>query len=151
MDANENLSYVFSDSLIDVISTFSGFYVSAITEEDDASFDGITCVMSLNGKKSGTFFLSVSESDVRVLCASILGVTRSEITAGDIEDAMCELVNMIAGSARLRLADTDFMFNIATPFIFKGEKMTLFTKNKTHIISKVFGNGDISLKLKVIY
>jgi len=151
MDMNDNLGYVFSDSLIDVISTFSGFFVSVISEEEDDSFDDITCVMSLNGTKNGVFFLSASEPDVRVLCSSILGVPQAEIQNDDIEDSMCELVNMVAGSARLRLSETDFMFTITTPFIFKGENMTLFTKNKIHIISKKFGNGEISLKLKIIY
>ena len=151
MDTHDNLGYIFSDSLIEVISTFSGFFISVSSEDKDDSFDGITCVMSLNGKKNGAFFLSMSEPDVRVLCSSILGVPQAEIQNDDIEDSMCELVNMVAGSARLRLSETDFMFTITTPFIFKGENMTLFTKNKIHIISKKFGNGEISLKLKIIY
>ena len=151
MKTDVDLGYIFSDSLIEVISTFSGFFVTVLSEDRDDSFDGITCVMAMHGNKNGTLFFSLAEADVRVLCSSILGLPQDEITTDDIEDAMCELLNMIAGSARLRLSESDYMFSLVTPFIFKGENIKLFTKNKTNIISQIIGNSSISMKLKVIY
>ena len=151
MDINHDLGSIFSDALTEVISTISSFSVKLLSQEKDNDFEDITGIMSLNGEKIGTFFVSAKELDMRLLCSYMIGVHRAEVTKDDIEDIVCELVNMTAGSVRLRLAGTDYAFDLSQPYVVKGINMSIVTKKKTRLISRTIGNDEISVKLKVIY
>jgi len=63
---------------------------------------------------------------------------------------MCEIANMTAGNAKLRLSDTDYAFNLSTPFALMGQNMALTVKTKTYLFSKKIGNNEISLNLKFV-
>ena len=108
-------------------------------------------VMSLNGEKSIIFFISAKEADMRILCSYMTGIPQTELTKNDTEDALCELVNMTAGSTKLRLGGSDYVYSFSVPFVMKGQSMSIVAKNKTRVVSKVLGNGEISLKLKIVY
>ena len=155
MDTYEKLSTVFSSVLMEIVSTISGFSLEILSPEDSSAkeydFDEMIGVMALNGKKSGILFLSAKETDMRKLCSYMIGVPQEEITKEDVEDSLCELVNMTAGSAKLRLSGSDFIFNLSSPFLLKGQNMSIKGKNKTHIISQILGNDEISVRVKVVY
>jgi len=151
VDIEHELSDIFADVTIDVISTVSGFSLTVQSQEKDKRLEAITGFMNLNGKKGGTLFMSAKESDIRVLCSYMTGAPQAEITEDDIEDAVCELVNMIAGGVKLRLSDTDYMFNITQPFAITGENVSIVTKKRAHVISSTLGNEEISVKLRVVY
>jgi len=151
MDIENKLGSIFSDVLMEIIATISGFSLNVLSEETDVDFEEMTGVMSLNGKKNGILFITAKETDMRQLCSYIIGVVQDEITKEDVEDSLCELVNMTAGSVKLRLSGSDYLFNLSSPFLLKGQSMNIKCKNKTRIISKTLGNGEISVKLKVVY
>jgi len=151
MDMDHSLGLVFSDSLIEVISTVSGTALEILSQDKDNGFDDITGMMSLSGNKPGTLFVSANNNDVRMLCSYMIGVPPEEVAQNDIYDTLCEIVNMTAGSVKLRLSDTDYAFSLSQPFVLKGDGMSIIAKDKTHIISRTFGNGRISVKLKVVY
>ena len=151
MDIENKLGSIFSDVLMEIITTVSGFSLDVLSEETDVDFEEMTGVMSLNGKKNGILFITAKETDMRQLCSYIIGVVQDEITKEDVEDSLCELVNMTAGSVKLRLSGSDYLFNLSSPFLLKGQSMNIKCKNKTRIISKTLGNGEISVKLKVVY
>jgi len=150
VDAVHDLGLIFSDALAEVIATVTGVYLQCKPPEEDTGFEEITGVMSLCSKKGGILFVSAKESDIRVLCANMTGVSEAEVTKEDIEDALCEFVNMTAGSTKLRLSDPDHMFTLSSPFIIKGKDITIATKSKTHVISSVLGNGEVSVRLKFV-
>jgi len=150
MDANDNLGLIFTDALAEVIGTVTGVYLHNEPSEADACFDEITGVMRLCGKKGGVLFISANEPDIRVLCSLMTGLQEEEATKSDIEDALCEFVNMTAGSAKLRLSDPDYAFTLSSPFVIRGKDITITTKNKTPVLSGVLGNGEISVKLKFV-
>ena len=151
MGANDQISSIFSDALMEVIVTSTGVSLDVITRESDNSFEHMTGVMNLCGKKSGMLFITAKEHDIRVLCARMIGATPAEVTEDEVEDALGEFVNMTAGNAKLRLSDTDFLFTLSPPFILKGGKTSIIVKRRTHISSIVLGNGDISLNIKILY
>jgi len=151
MGTDDKFELIFSDVLTEIISTISGFSFEVISGEDDKSFEDMIGVMSLNGKSNIMLFISAKETDMRILCSYMTGIPQDEVTKNDTEDALCELVNMAAGSAKLRLGGSDYVYTLSPPFAVKGENMSIVAKNKARVISKVLGNGEISVKLKLVH
>jgi len=151
MDMLDKLSLIYSESLTEVIATVTGIRLLTDYIENDNYFEDITGVMILNGKENGILSVSAKTSDVRVLCSEMTGVPVADVTDDDLDDTMCELVNMTAGSAKLRLSGTRYMFTLTQPFVIKGRDMSVVTKNITNVISSTLSNGEISVKIKAIY
>ncbi|MCL2758716.1 MAG: chemotaxis protein CheX [Treponema sp.] len=147
----EKLSYIFTDALSEVISKMAGFSFGIISSEENNTFDEITAVMSLNGKNHGMLFISANENAMRFICSYMTGIPREEITKDDIEDNLCELVNMTAGNAKLRTNNMEQSYSISSPFILKGDNMIIKTKKRINTISRTLGDGEIAVKLKVIF
>ena len=151
----DSLGVIFSDALAEVIATVTSVYLRCEPPEknpdEPSGSEEITGMMSLRGNKGGLLFISAKESDMRVLCSYMTGVPESEVTKDDAEDALREFVNMTAGSAKLRISDPDYMFSLSLPVIIKGkEDMVTAAKSKNHTVSRVLGNGEISVRLKFI-
>ncbi|MCL2443065.1 MAG: chemotaxis protein CheX [Treponema sp.] len=161
MDIDNELGLIFSSVLSEIITTVSGFSLNVLPppgkttdetqDEHENSFDEMTGIMSLSGKKNSILFISAKENDMSQLCSSIIGVPQNELTKEDVEDTLCELVNMTAGSAKLRLSGTEYVFNLSSPFILKGQNMHIVRKRKTRVISRDLGNGEITVRIKVVY
>ncbi len=149
--ALDKLGFVFADVTTEIVSTVAGFSLVIASSEQDGNFLGMVGAMQLSGKNSGTLFISASESDLRSLCAAMTGVAKSEVETGDMDDALCELVNMVAGNAKLRLGNTAYSFNLTTPFLLKGGDITLATKKRIPIISSTLQSDELTLKVKVIF
>ena len=147
----DELGSIFTGALTEVVSKISGFSLDASETAKDESFNEITGVMSLNCKRGGVIFISADEPDMRILCSSMIGVSEDEVTREDILDALCEIVNMTAGNAKVQLHETEHMFTLSTPFILSGNNMTIVSKKRSTVISRVLGNGKLSVKLKIVY
>jgi len=145
-----DLGVVFAEALTEVISITAGLTVAVESEESDKNFYGMTGMVSIFGKTNGVVFISAMEQDLRVLCSAIIGAPVGEVTKEDIEDMLCELMNMTVSSARLCIADSDRAFSFSMPYVMLGERMSIILKNKTRNITRVLGNGEISLQLKII-
>jgi len=150
MDAIENLKVIFTDALAEVIGTVTSVHLQCVPADDDAGFEEITGVMSLYSKKGGTLFITAKEPVVRTLCSCMTGIPEEEVTCDDIEDTLCEFVNMTAGSAKLRISDPDYIFTLSLPFIVKGKDVTIDSKRKAHMFSCILRNEEFSLKLKFV-
>jgi len=145
------LGDVFLDSLKDVIATSTGIHLEKGSGGSDNDFGDITGGMFLNGKKSGMLFVTADENDVRVLCSNLTGTPLDEVTSDDLDDTMCELVNITAGSAKLRLNGSDYMFSLLQPFVIKGKDVSIITKSITKIIAGTLTNGEISVSFRAVY
>jgi len=151
VDILDKLGFIYSDALIEVIGTVSGIRLKVSSRDADNNFDDITGSMYLNGKKSGMLFVTAKESDVRVLCSYMTGTDLQDVTAAEVDDTMCELVNMTAGNAKLRLTDTDYIFSLLQPFVIKGKSVSIVTKSITKVEAGTLSNGEISIRFKVVY
>ena len=147
----DQLGSIFAGALAEVISTTSGFSLDVVSSDEDACFNEMIGVMSLNGKNCGMIFICAEEPVMRLLCSFMTGVLEDEVSKDDIDDALCEIVNMTAGNAKLRFNDADQMFTLSPPFVISGKNMSLLTKKRINVISRVLGNGEISVKLKVFF
>ena len=145
------LGSVFAQALIEIISKVAGFCLDVISEERDEEFDEYLALMSLNSVKGGVIFISAGKKSMRSLCSFMEGVPEDDVSKEDIEDVLCELVNMTAGNAKLLLKDTEYTYSLSSPFIIRGRDLSLTAKKRAIVISKTLGNGDISVKLKVVY
>jgi len=145
------LGAIFAGALAEVISTVSGISPGVLSSDRDADFDDIIGLMSLNGAKSGIVFISAGEADMRLLCSRMTGVPKEDVTKADMDDALGEIVNMTAGNAKLRFSDAEYMFTLSLPFVISGKGMSIGAKKNSHVITKRLGNGEITLKLKVVY
>ena len=151
MSTLDKLGQIYIDALTEIIATTSGIRLEVGCRESNKDFSEITGVMYLNGKKAGMLFVTADEPDIRILCANITGVPLEEVTREEIDDTMCELVNMTAGNAKLRLSDTDYMFSLLQPFVINGKDVTIVTKSITKVEAGTLTNGKISIRFKVVY
>ena len=141
----------FTQALVEVVSKTSGFSLDVLSEERDDSFEEYVAAMSLNSLKGGIIFISVGEAGLRTLCSYIEGTPEENISRADLEDVLCELLNMTAGNAKLYLNDTEFMYSLSTPVVINGENLSISTKKRANVISRTLGNGEIIVRLKVVY
>ncbi len=151
LSALDKLGFVFSDVAIEIVSTIAGVSLATASSEQDGSFHEMVGAMQLSGKNSGTLFISAHEHDLRVFCAAMTGTPKDDVSGIDMDDALCELVNMVAGNAKLRLGNTAYSFNLTTPFLLKGKNISLSTKRRIPIIARTLAGKELSLKLKVIF
>ena len=147
----DKLGQVYLDALTEVVSTVSGISTEAVNRQSDNNFDDVTGVMYLHGKKSGMLFVTANVDDVRIMCSRFTGVPIEDVTLDDMDDTMCEFVNMTAGNAKLRLNDTDYMFSLLQPFVIKGKDVKIVTKTITHIEAGTVTDGNVSISFKAMY
>jgi len=151
MDIKDKLGEIYSEALSEVLTTVAGLNLNVQCREPDSRFDDVTGVMYLNGNNTGMLFVTAKEPDIRKICGKMIGSSADEISDDEADDAMCELVNMTAGSAKLRLIKTDYMFSLLQPFVIKGNDVSIVTKNITKIDAGVLSDGEISIRFKVVY
>ncbi len=144
------LGNIFSDALCEIVFKFAGLSLRVISSEPDDGFCGLTGVMNLAGTHGGAVFVSADEEDLRVFCSHMTGITKESITKDDILDAVCELANMTAGNAKPLVHSAGRVYYLTTPVALSGENMRITSKGRTRVISRLLGDGEISLKLKVI-
>ena len=149
--SNDMISSIFADTLKEVIATTTGFSFEISSQESGTSFEDMTGLISLNGNNPGMIFISADERAMRRICSFMTGLHDNDITMKDIEDALCELVNMTAGSAKLRFNTADDAYFLSPPFILRGNNMSIISKKRVNVISMVLGNEEISIKLKVVF
>ena len=71
----------------------------------------LSAVISLTGKAKGTIVLNVEEGVAFGIFERMLGEMPTEITK-EVRDAIGELVNMIAGSAKAQMAELELRLGI---------------------------------------
>ena len=147
----EMLGSIFTQSLQEIISKVSGFSLEVVSADFDAQFEDYVAFMSLISMKGGIIFISAGELSIRTLCSYMTGTPDEEITKADLEDVLSEFVNMTAGNAKLQLNDTEFMYKLSTPLVINGRDLSIATKKNVNVVSRTLSNGDISVKLRVVY
>jgi len=75
------------------------------------------CVMTVElfGSSWARIVLRIRSELARDVGSNILGVDEAEMSEDDVEDAACELLNMIAGACKRRLADAGSSYELGVP------------------------------------
>ena len=147
----DELAAIFIDAFQEVISTSTGIQLDTLSSGNDNEFYELTGIMNLNSNVPGILFISVSHATAQALCSYMTGVSKDEISKDDYIDALCEIANMTAGNAKLRLGNSGYLFTLSSPFVIEGSQMSIFTKKKVRVISTSFGKDELSAKMKIVY
>jgi len=113
MPVNE-LEQLLSDAATEVLETM---FFATVTDEpapDAATAPWISAGLSFEGGRAGRFGVQTPLETTRKLTASFLGVEEEALTEAQTDEVICELANMVCGSALSRL-DGGARFDLRHP------------------------------------
>ncbi|MCL2628301.1 MAG: chemotaxis protein CheX [Oscillospiraceae bacterium] len=147
----DKIATLFSDALVDVLTTATGLGFSIVSEESTIELDDLVSFLSLYGDNNGMLFISANEAVSRKLCASMTGGKDDEVSPDEIDDALCELANMTAGNAKLRFNAAGTLYTLSPLFILRGKDMSIQSKKRVSIVTRHLMCDNMSIKLKVVF
>jgi len=147
----DQVGRIFTDAMIDVLATSTGLDFTVFSEDADIELNDMVSFLSLFGDNNGMLFISANEKVSLTLCAQMTGTKASDIVKSDIDDALCELTNMIAGNAKLRFNNAGTVYTLSPLFLMRGSNMTVTSKKRVTLVSRTLVCDKMSIKLKVVF
>ena len=147
----DQVGAIFTDATAEVFAASTGLDFKVFPCECDIKLDDMVSFLTLFGENNGMLFISASETVSRTLCANMTGAKASEVLVDDINDALCELANMVAGNAKLRFNNAGSVYSLSPLFLIRGKDMSLQSKKRVAIFTKHLTCGDLSILLKVVF
>ncbi|MDE7169864.1 MAG: chemotaxis protein CheX [Mucispirillum sp.] len=95
----------------------------------DINIKHLSAAIKISGDHKGAFIIALSEKDAKKM-ASMLILEEKRFLDKDVMDAMGEIINMISGSAKSRLADMAFKFKLNVPAFVLGKGTRLFKSDE---------------------
>ena len=89
-------------------------------KKDDLATGDISAIIGITGDAQGSMALTFSESCIRSVVSSMLGVLVNQINE-EVRDAVGELTNMICGDARRRLSEEGISLQAGIPTVVSGK------------------------------
>jgi len=122
-----------------------------LTEHVSRFTCSLTAMVGFAGFKQGNLAIHTPDPVARGLTGDFLGMEVDEINE-DVQDAMGELANMLAGSLKPFIADNGEKVELSLPSVVYGEEYTLTVINKADwmIVPFTVSHGDflVCLELK---
>ena len=147
----DQVGSIFTDAMIDVLATSTGLDFVVSSDDSDIELNDMVSFLSLYGENNGMLFISASEKVSLTLCAQMTGTKASEIIKSDIDDALCELTNMVAGNAKLRFNNAGTVYTLSPLFLVRGSNMSITSKKRVTLVSRQLVCDKMSIKLKVVF
>ncbi|MCL2741128.1 MAG: chemotaxis protein CheX [Oscillospiraceae bacterium] len=141
----------FLGSLAEVVSAATGLTFAALEGGVHRVGEGMVGAMGLYGGNRGILLISAEEADLRLLSSRMTGTPPGDVTDADMGDTLCEIVNMTAGGAKLRLSGEEDAFTLSMPFIITGQAMDVSFKGRAGVVAGRLGDGEASLSLRVMF
>ncbi len=88
---------------------------------------GISGIVGIAGKTRGTISIHFDKNLAIKIASNILEEEINEIN-DDVEDAVGEIANMVAGGAKTKLFRSDISFDISIPTVIAGEDFVMESK-----------------------
>jgi CheY-specific phosphatase CheX len=86
----------------------------------------MVCEVNFRGKAVGKIQLRLTEETGRILAARMLGVTEESLSSsGEKDDAVTELVNVVAGNFLSNLADAGLPCRLTAPRLYRSAEFTM--------------------------
>ncbi len=117
---NEATDEVFSTMLMMEVKTQESF----VRDEKNVSTDLISSLHFFGDKYMGKIAIFSSGAVACHIANAMLGTETEEVN-DEIKDGMGEIVNMIAGVAKVKLADTLGDMHLLTPWVIAGRHLTI--------------------------
>ncbi len=141
-DLEEGISKAIKESTKEVFSTMLMMEVktheSFRRDERNVSTDLISSLHFFGDKYMGKIAIFSSGAVACHIANAMLGTETTEVNE-EIKDGMGEIVNMIAGVAKVKLADTLGDMHLLTPWVIAGRRLT--------VTSSEGGSGDVDSAL----
>ncbi len=126
-DLEDGIVKSIKEATIEVFSTMLMIDVNAdesfVKGERNVSTDLISSLHFFGEKYMGKIAVFAYGTTACQLAGSMLGMEMSEVDE-DVKDGMGEIVNMIAGSAKVKLESTMGDFHLLTPWVIAGKNLT---------------------------
>jgi len=140
-----NLVNPFVGATVDVFKVMVGFEPvrrDVFLKKDYKMFGDVSGIMGLSGNAFGSVIVSMTENLARTTVARMTHVDEKDISSEDIRDGIGELVNIISGSAKAKLAETEYAFQISLPTVITGYGHEISHKKDTPCVGVVFQTGE---------
>jgi CheY-specific phosphatase CheX len=106
---------VLRDSVNEVLEKM--FFIRSLGDSAAASSSPeLIAHLKFEGRPCGSFTLCAGLSAARSITADFLGTEEGELTNEQVGEVICELANMICGSALSRI-ENEFQFRLASPVL----------------------------------
>jgi chemotaxis protein CheX len=93
-------------------------------KKNEAALGDVSAIIGITGAARGSMALTFSESAIKSIAGSLLGVHFTEVD-DELRDAVGELTNMICGDARRRLSEEGISLQAGIPTIVSGKNHTI--------------------------
>ncbi len=127
-DLEANIVNSIKESTTEVFSTMLMLDVNAdesfIKDENKVSTDLISSLHFFGEKYMGKIAVFAYGATACHLAGAMLGIEATDVDE-DVKDGMGELVNMIAGSAKVKLESTMGNLHLLTPWVIAGKSLTI--------------------------
>ncbi len=123
---NEATDEVFSTMLMMKVKTQESF----VRDEKNVSTDLIASLHFFGNKYMGKIAIFSSGGVACNIANAMLGTETTEVNE-EIKDGMGEIVNMIAGVAKVKLTDTLGELHLLTPWVIAGRHLTIASPEKS--------------------
>ena len=118
--------------------------VASIREEH------MLCEVNFRGKAAGKIQLRLTEEAGRILAARMLGMAVESISSsGEKDDAVTELVNMVAGNFLSNLADAGLPCHLTAPTLYRTSQFAMRTVPRGVSERMVFRSPEAKLFLDI--
>ncbi len=124
---NEATNEVFSTMLMIDVNTQESF----VRDEKNVSTDLISSLHFFGDQYMGKIAVFSSAAVACNIANSMLGTDTTEVN-DEVKDGMGELVNMIAGVAKVKLTDTLGEMHLLTPWVIAGRHLSIATSEGGH-------------------
>ncbi len=133
-ELEEGISKAIKESTKEVFSTMLMMEVNAeesfVKDEKNVSTDLISSLHFFGDKYMGKIAIFSSGGAACHIGNAMLGTETKEVNE-EIKDGMGEIVNMIAGLAKVKLADTLGNIHLLTPWVIAGRHLTIASPEKS--------------------
>ena len=127
---NEATNEVFSTMLMMKVKTQDSF----VKDEKNVSTDLISSLHFFGDQYMGKIAIFSSAAVACNIANSMLGTETTEVN-DEIKDGMGELVNMIAGVAKVKLTDTLGDMHLLTPWVIAGRHLSIASSDGSDVSS----------------
>lgn len=154
--------HVFVAALMESVERMSGFVLTEVKtdlesdqgsdQESDPKSDPnheIIGAMVLQGENAMLLTLATNKSSAAPLVSFMTGIETEALDGELLNDGITELINMVGGSARVRLEATNYKFFLSVPFTLVGERVQVVVKKRTDCFSAKLVCEGIDLILRV--
>lgn len=144
----------FIESVYDLFSTMLGCEAHRgnvkLSTDAGSEPEHLVALIGLSGPARGTVALALPMDTAKAVTAQLLGAPATSMT--DVADAVAELANMIAGSAKARMvADDGAPINLGLPTVVSGRNYNVHYPNQARWLEVPFTSELGLMTLRVTF